>query len=130
MTEGEEEPFRKETGVRHFMAAARYSWQGFNRLVGEAAFRHEAVAFVIGLVFLAFIGASVENILIFVVLMMVLFAIEAINTAIEELVDRVSPEYSSVGKHAKDLGSFAVSCLILANAIYLVYVVYSVFFTA
>ena len=37
-------------------------------------------------------------------------------------IDRVSPEISQMGKHAKDLGSFAVFCLILANGVYAAYV--------
>ena len=49
---------------------------------------------------------------------------EAINTAIEELVDRISPEISTVGRNAKDLGSFAVFCLLLANGLYAAYVVF------
>ena len=43
--------------------------------------------------------------------------------AVEELVDRVSPEVSRTGKHAKDLGSFAVFCTIAAAVIYIAYVV-------
>ena len=118
-------PYKKETGVRHFMAAARYSWQGLLRLLGEAAFRQELGGFVLGFILLAVLGAGLGSILVFVMLMLALFAVEAINTAIEELVDRVSPEYSSVGKHAKDLGSFAVSCLIAVNGLYLIYIVYT-----
>jgi diacylglycerol kinase (ATP) len=115
--------FKKQTGIAHFWAAARYSWQGFNRLIGEAAFRQELGAFVVGLLVFVFIGVSVAEKLTFIVLMLVLFAFEAINTAIEELVDRVSPEISNVGKHAKDLGSFAVSCLIVSNGVFFLYVV-------
>ncbi len=50
-----------------------------------------------------------------------MMAFEAINTAIEEIVDRVSPEISEMGRNAKDLGSFACLCLILANAAYALY---------
>jgi len=39
--------------------------------------------------------------------------IEALNTAIELVVDRVSPEISDFAKNAKDLGSFAVFCALL-----------------
>ncbi|MBB4103481.1 diacylglycerol kinase (ATP) [Rhizobium borbori] len=113
----------KETGVRHVFAALRYSIQGISRLMREQAFRHELMAFAGGLVILAVAGADVSKFVGFVVLMLALFAAEALNTAIEELVDRVSPEISQVGKHAKDLGSFACFCLILANALYLVWAV-------
>jgi diacylglycerol kinase (ATP) len=113
--------FKKKKGIAHFWAAALYSWQGFNRLISEAAFRQELGAFFVGLLVLIAIGASLVHMLVFVVLMLVLFAFEAINTAIEELVDRVSPEISNVGKHAKDLGSFAVSCLIVSNGVFFLY---------
>ncbi|WP_234838132.1 diacylglycerol kinase, partial [Sinorhizobium medicae] len=38
------------------------------------------------------------------VLLLLLIAMEAVNTAIEEIID-ISPEVSDTGKHAKDLGS-------------------------
>ncbi len=38
------------------------------------------------------------------------------QAAQKRFVDRVSPEFSSFAKHAKDLGSFAVFCLLVANA--------------
>ena len=119
--EPQEPPFKKETGFRHFMAAARYSRQGFLRLLGESAFRQEITAFVAGLIILAVFAGRWERPLIFTVLMLILFAVEALNTAVEELVDRVSPEYSKAGKHAKDLGSFAVACMIAANTLFFLY---------
>ena len=93
------------------------------RLMGEAAFRHEALAFGVALVLFTLVGAALVEYVALFVLAMVLFAFEALNTAIEELVDRVSPEISSVGKHAKDLGSFACFCLIVANGALVAYVV-------
>ena len=49
------------------------------------------------------------------VLLCGLFALEAVNTAIELLVDRVSPEFSAFAQQAKDLGSFSVLAMIVAN---------------
>ncbi|MBX9470082.1 MAG: diacylglycerol kinase [Rhizobium sp.] len=121
---------QKKTGVAHLFAAAQYSAQGFKRLIQESAFRHELLGFVGGLVVFAAIGASLFEFLGFIVLMMLMFSVEALNTAIEELVDRVSPEISTVGRNAKDLGSFAVFCLIIANAAFAVYVVVSRLFLA
>lgn len=118
-------PFVKQTGVKHVFAAARYSMQGLQRLWAEQAFRHEVMAFGAGLVVFALVGAPAAHVMVFSVLMLVLFAVEALNTAIEELVDRVSPEFSSVGKHAKDLGSFSVFCLLIANGLFMIYAVAS-----
>jgi diacylglycerol kinase (ATP) len=114
---------QKKTGIAHLFAAGQYSAQGFKRLIKEAAFRHELLAFVAGLLVFALVGASLFEFMGFVVLMMLMFSVEALNTAIEELVDRISPEISTVGRNAKDLGSFAVSCLIIANGVFATYVV-------
>lgn len=120
--------FRKETGFRHLFAAARYSCQGLERLWKEAAFRHEVLAFGAGLMIMGLAGAPLPHYLIFSVLMLLLFCVEALNTAIEEIVDRVSPEFSSAARNAKDLGSFAVFCLLLANGGFVLYSLVSTLF--
>ncbi|PDT28050.1 diacylglycerol kinase [Rhizobium sp. L9] len=109
----------KETGFRHFIAAASYSWAGFLRVLKEAAFRQELGFFVISMAALALVGASIGEIVVAVLLFLGLFSMEAMNTAVEEVIDRISPEISIVGKHAKDLGSFAVTCMIAACSLYL-----------
>lgn len=113
----------KASGLRRVTAAARYSLQGLVRLWREEAFRHEVIAFAAGLILFAAVGASLLDFLVFLILMLVLFAVEALNTAIEELVDRISPEISRVGRHAKDLGSFAVFCMLWANGLFVLWVV-------
>ena len=113
----------KAATFRRIVASFRYSMQGFSRLWLEAAFRQEVYAFLIGIVIFAVAGAGFADYFIYVILMLVLFCVEALNTAIEELVDRVSPEISVVGRHAKDLGSFAVFCLLCANGLFALYVV-------
>lgn len=113
--------FRKETGFKHLFAAARYSAQGLSRLWKEAAFRHEVLALGAGLALMGVVGAPLAHYLIFIVLMLLLFSVEALNTAIEEIVDRVSPEFSSAARNAKDLGSFAVFCLLMANGGFVLY---------
>lgn len=112
----------KASGVRRIIAATRYSMQGLMRLWREEAFRHEVIAFAAGILLFVGVGAAPADYFIFVILMLVLFAIEALNTAIEELVDRISPEISTVGRHAKDLGSFAVFCLLAVNGLFALYV--------
>ena len=117
-------PIKKHKGFRHLFAAGAYSAAGARRLFGEAAFRHELLAF--GAVMIAFVvvGATFFQYVAMGILFLVMMAFEAINTAIEEIVDRVSPEISEMGRNAKDLGSFACACVILANAGYAGYVVF------
>ena len=112
----------KETGFRHFIAAASYSWAGFLRVLKEAAFRQELGFFVLSMAALVLVGANAGEIVVAVILFLALFSIEAMNTAVEEVIDRISPEISIVGKHAKDLGSFAVTCMIAACCLYLGFV--------
>lgn len=120
-------PFEKQKGIAHLFAAARYSFQGLSRLSKETAFYHELLAFAAGEVLLIAIGAPVHHWLIFAAFMLMMFAVEAINTAIEEVVDRVSPEYSLAAKHAKDLGSFAVFCVMLMTGGFMLYALVSAF---
>ncbi|MFB2551672.1 diacylglycerol kinase [Ensifer soli] len=122
MTSGS--PVKKQTGIRHLFAAASYSFGGARRLIGESAFRHELIAFAAAMIAFAVSGATFFQYVAMAILFLLMMAFEAINTAIEEIVDRVSPEISEMGRNAKDLGSFACLCLILANAGYAAYVVY------
>ncbi len=117
-------PPPKLRGIEHVLAAAGYSLNGGRRLLREPAFRHEILFGAVLVVVLLVNGASAAAFLIQLVLLAILGAVEAVNTAIELIVDRVSPEVSSFAKHAKDLGSFAVFCLLFANAAFCAAVVF------
>lgn len=119
----QEGPIRKKTGFGHFLAAATYSAGGARRLIGEAAFRQEVAAFLATLAVFALVGANALHYAAMTLLFLLMMAFEAINTAIEEIVDRLSPEISDMARHAKDLGSFACFCMILANGGWAAYVV-------
>lgn len=113
----QEKPPRK-SGVAHFLAAAGYSLGGLQRLARESAFRQE-VALVAGLLVLfVALGASLPEILGLLAIGLALIAVEALNTALEVLVDHLSPGWSQFAEDAKDLGSLAVACTIGALVIY------------
>ena len=76
------------------------------------------------LVLYALIGASVEAFLILTILFLITFAIEALNTAVEVLVDHLTNEFAEFARQAKDLGSFAVFCSLTMMSLYSLYVVY------
>ncbi len=116
--------FEKITGLRHVFAAASYSFAGLRRLWQEAAFRHEVLAFGVILALFFYVGAAPMQYAIASGLFLLLLAVEALNTAIEALTDGVSPHYSEFARDAKDLGSFAVFCLLLLNGGYALFVVY------
>ena len=109
--ETREKPPRK-SGIAHFFAAAGYSLGGLQRLSRESAFRQE-LALILGLVVLFLVvGASAAELLGLLAIGLALIAVEALNTALEVLVDHLSPGWSQFAKEAKDLGSLAVACTI------------------
>lgn len=112
----------KKKGVAHLIAATTYSLGGARRLFKEEAARHELVGFILVSILFFLAGVSIQKHLAFFVLFLILIALEALNTAIEEIVDVVSPTYSTAARHAKDLGSFAVFCIIVVNFIYVCHV--------
>ncbi|MBA3908337.1 MAG: diacylglycerol kinase [Rhodobacter sp.] len=118
-----QKPERK-SGVAHFFAAAGYSIGGARRLWRESAFRQEVLALVGLAVLFALVGANVAEFLGLAILSLIALAVEALNTAIEELVDHLSPGWSEFAKNAKDMGSFAVLCSLVATGLYAGWVVF------
>lgn len=115
------DPATKKTGFAHLIAATQYSIAGFRKLLGESAFRHEIVVGIALMVIYWLAGVALGHVMISLCLIFITFAVEALNTAIELVIDRTSPEISEYGKYAKDLGSFAVMCLLIANGFFALY---------
>lgn len=109
-------PARK-TGVAHFFAAAGYSAGGVRRLWGEAAFRQEMLGLVAVPVVLWLLGATTLHYLVFAGLALLVVALEALNTALECIVDHLTQDWAEFARDAKDLGSLAVLCGLLCHAL-------------
>ncbi len=108
---------------RHVSNATKYSFAGFRFLVGsELAARMELYIFVLVVALYAWLGVLWIHFIVAGGLLFLILAIEALNTAVEVIIDRISPEISETGKRAKDLGSFAVMCLIFMNLMHFGYV--------
>lgn len=117
-----QKPARK-TGVAHFFAAAGYSKGGIIRLWQESAFRQEVLAACLMPVALSLFGASLTEWLIFAALALLVVALEALNTAVECLVDHLTQDWAEFARDAKDLGSLAVLCGLLCHGILLAHVI-------
>ena len=101
-------PSRK-TGLARLWAAFFYSLNGLRFAVKkEEAFRQELALFVLLLIVLFFLPISIHFKGILLAANTIVLLVELINSAIEAIVDMVSPEYNEFAKHAKDLGSAAV----------------------
>lgn len=103
-------------GLLHVVDAAGYSLAGLRRLLDETAARLELLGVLA--VALAFLwrGAALWHWAAFAGLAALVLAVEALNTAIEVLTDRISPGWSQMAKDAKDLGSLAVGLMLAITA--------------
>ena len=106
---------RPRSGLLHIVDAAGYSMAGLRRLWCETAARLEIVGAGIVAVVFALQGAEPWHWLVVGLLFVLVLATEAINTALEELADHLSPEWSQMAKNVKDLGSLAVGLMLLAT---------------
>jgi diacylglycerol kinase (ATP) len=111
-------PARPTWAILHVVNATRYSLAGFRRLLQERAARIEIWGGAVIVAALLWRGVELWHWLIIGALFAVVLAAEALNTAIEILVDRISPEWSQMAKEAKDLGSFAVGILLLVTLVF------------
>lgn len=99
----------KAKGLRRLLFATKNSWAGLKTaFVNEAAFRQEIIlALFLGPVAVILPVSLLFKIYLICSIIIVLVS-ELLNTAIEVVVDALSPEYSLWAKQAKDLGSAAV----------------------
>ncbi|MEM8849661.1 MAG: diacylglycerol kinase [Pseudomonadota bacterium] len=94
----------------HPMAAFGFSMGGLAFLLTQRAARLQVVMLAMTVVAFAVVGVAPWRWAVMLALFLASLGVEALNTAIELTVDRLSPEISDYAKHAKDLGSFAVFC--------------------
>ncbi|MDP3478285.1 MAG: diacylglycerol kinase [Desulfoprunum sp.] len=107
-----------KTGFARIFAAFFYSADGMaSAFKGEAAFRQELLLYIVLLPILYFLPVSLLfKCLLFAANTLVLI-VELLNSAVESIVDLVSPDYNIYAKQAKDMGSAAVLLSLLLAAI-------------
>jgi diacylglycerol kinase (ATP) len=107
-----------KTGLRRILNACNYSLSGLGEAFRhEAAFRQEMLLAALLIPVALFSGRSgCEKALLTGSVMLVLI-VELLNSAVENLTDRVSLEIHPLAKRAKDLGSAAVLLSLLSLAI-------------
>lgn len=105
---------------RHIVHAGRNSLAGLHHLLAsELAARIDVAASVLAFVWLAILGRGIGDFVILTVLFCILMSVEALNTAVERIVDRTSPEISDFGRVTKDMGSTAVFFILVAAGVFL-----------
>ena len=100
--------------MRLFDATA-YSAKGISACWrNEAAFRQEVLLVIVLLPLSPLVARSVEQWLLLVLPLFVLLIVELLNSAVENVVDRIGPERHVLSGQAKDMGSAAVLlCLVM-----------------
>jgi diacylglycerol kinase (ATP) len=103
------EPRKGATGLRRILNATRFSLEGVAAAARhETAFRQELLLAAVLVPLGLWLGADgVERALLAGSVLMVL-VVELLNSAVEAVVDRASPEHHELAKRAKDYGSAAV----------------------
>lgn len=104
----------EKKGFAHFCAAFRYSMSGQRVAVRETAVQHELLLGVVHFVLLYVCHIAWLPAIVLSAIWVGVLVVELLNTAIEAVVDLVSPDYHELAGRAKDLGSAAVFLALLA----------------
>ena len=108
--------FKGKKGLRRLWNALGYSRDGLGAAwTNEAAFREEVMLAVVAIPLALFLGETGVDRALMVGSILLVLIVEILNSAVEAVVDKASPEKHELAKRAKDMGSAAV-LLSLVNA--------------
>ncbi|MFA6930349.1 MAG: diacylglycerol kinase [Lentisphaeria bacterium] len=107
----------KKKGIAHLWNATLYTSNGLKAVSNETAFRHELLAGCLLLPAAWLLPFPLWQALILNLLWGAVLVVEILNTALEAVVDLVSPGYHPLAKRAKDLGSAAVGLSLTMNVL-------------
>lgn len=100
-----------------FWRATINSWNGLVFAArSEQAIREELLALLLALPLAWLIGTTVVRRVELVAVVLLLLAVELLNTAIEKLADRLTTDHDPQIGHVKDMGSAAVGVVLLLIA--------------
>ena len=106
------------TGLKRIIKATGYSIQGLKAAwKHEAAIRQEVALLLVALPIIVLVDVTLVEKILMLSGLLILIAIELVNSAIEAIVDRVGVEHHELSGRAKDIGSAAVMVMLLLNAI-------------
>ncbi len=107
--------------MKRILNAFKYSFEGLKSCFRyEAAFRQEVAALVLALPLALWLGENETEILLMIGSVVVVLIVELLNSAVENVNDRVSTDYHELCKRAKDQSSAAVMLsILLASAVWI-----------
>ena len=108
--------FKGKQGIARLINALGYSRDGLAAAwKNEAAFREEVLLAAIAIPLARFLGETGVDRALMVGSILLILIVEILNSGLEAIVDKASPEKHELAKQAKDMGSAAV-LLSLVNA--------------
>ena len=110
--------------IRKFIKSFDYAIQGIVTAMREQNFRFHLLSAVMVMIAGFLTGLSVTEWIIIVLVITLVIGAEMFNTAIERVVDLVSPDYHPLAKQAKDIAAasvfvFATCSVIIGMLIFL-----------
>jgi diacylglycerol kinase (ATP) len=107
--------------LKRLCLATINSWNGLKFAIrSEQAVREELVALLLAIPLAFIVGTTAVRRLELIVVVLLLIAVELLNTAIEKLSDRLTREIDPQIRDVKDMGSAAVlAALVIAGATWL-----------
>lgn len=112
---------RKQTKEISYLKARsrsfRYAFNGIHRLFKEPNARIHLCFAILALTASILLGINATQWTLIILCIAGVLSAEAVNTAIENLADKISPEYSPLIKAAKDTAAAAVLILAIASVI-------------
>jgi diacylglycerol kinase (ATP) len=113
---GDVNPQKGRRGLSRILHATGYSLAGLRAGWGETAFRQEAILALVLVPAAFWLGDGwLERAMLAGTVLLVMI-VELLNTGIETAIDRIGPEWHSLSKRAKDMGSAAVLLSLLLCA--------------
>lgn len=108
-----------DTGIKRILKAFVYSRDGFlSAFKSEAALRQDLAVFAIFSIVAMCLNLVLWQKAVLISSLLLIVIMELVNTAVEVVIDRISPEYHELSKKAKDIGSLLV-LLAFVNAVIL-----------
>ena len=114
----DQNPHKGNRGLVRAWHAAKNSWRGLVfAFKEESAFRQELTLFIVLTPIAVVLPVSLFEKAVLICSLVLVMAIELLNSSVEAAIDRISFEHHDLSKRAKDFGSAAVMLALLISFI-------------
>ena len=109
--------YKGKQGLTRLFNALGYSRDGLAAAwKNEAAFREEVLLAIVAIPLAVFLGETGVDRALLIGSILLILIVEILNSGLEAIVDKASPEKHELAKQAKDMGSAAVLLSLISAA--------------